>query len=149
MALCLLIPQWVFAHFHYDLKVESQLQANEQQQLSEIQMTWIFDYEVSSLMLKNEKDIETLGERLINDLVPYHYFTKLKLNNQILETTKVSVFKVEELIQAEGSKLKLSFTLPLRESISLKDNSILEFIHKDPSASAVMSYESESSINID
>ena len=139
----------VLAHFHYELPITSTLQANAKHQLKAIKMSWIYDDEVSEMMLQDQKDVKKLGDKLINDLDKLGYFTFLKLNGKSLETSKVELFKLEEIKFDGYSKLKLTFTLPLKTPVSLQGNNTLNIRHEDGTASAIIYYDKPSYLSID
>ena len=143
-----LFSQAAFAHFHYELPITSTLQANSAHQLKSIKMSWTYDDEVSGMMLQDQKDIKKLGKKLITDLEKLGYFTFLKLNGKSIKTDKVKLFKLEEVKFKDYSKLKLTFTLPLKTPISLQGNNTLAIRHEDGTASAIIYYDKPSDLSI-
>ena len=135
------IMQPVFAHFHYELPIKSTLVTNANQQLTAMKLSWIYDDEVSDLMLKSQKNVKKLGAKLINDRDKLCYFTSLKLDGKSLKTGKVSQFNLEEIKHKDYSNLKLSFTLPVTPPVSLKGNHTLVVNHEDATASAILYYD--------
>ena len=137
-----------FAHFHYELPIKSTLMSNNKQQLSAMQVSWIYDDEVSELMLKDQKDLKKLGKKLINDLDLLQYFTVLKLDGKPLKTGKVKKYHLEEIKHKDYSNLKLTFTLPITSAASLKGNHVLIVNHEDPTASAILYYDKPQDLRI-
>ena len=144
-----LFTQNALAHFHYELPITSTLQANEKHQLQSIEMSWTYDDEVSEMMLQDQKDVKKLEKKLINDLDKLAYFTFLKINGKSLETKKVEIFKLEEIKFDGYSKLKLTFTLPLKTPVSLQGNNTLDIRHEDGTASAIIYYDKPSYLSIE
>ncbi len=137
----LLSPQFAFAHFHYELPLETSLQANKKGELTGLNITWIYDDALTDLMLKDQKDVNKLAKKLNNDLQTLSYFTALKLNGKGLDFAKVSNFKLQELKHKDYKNLELNFTLPLKKPVSLKGKNTLVFRHEDANASAILYYD--------
>ncbi len=134
-------PQTAFAHFHYELSVNSVFQANDSNQLESMKISWTYDNEVSGLMLKDQSDVKKLGEKLIKDLENLAYFTSIKLNGKPIETKKVENYLLEEIKHKDYSDLKFTFTLPLKKPIKLEGNNTLQINHEDATLSAIIYYE--------
>jgi len=143
----LLSIQPSFAHFHYEAAATTVLQTNKDNQLSALDISWVYDPEVSDMMLKDNDDLKSFGKGLMNDLNKLGYFTLLKLNNKIIKTSKVETFKLEKIGKDKESYLKLSFTLPITSPVELKGKNTLTIDHTDTSASAIIYYDTASSIS--
>ena len=129
------------AHFHYELPLKTSLTVNDKRELTGLDIVWIYDDELTSLMLKDQKDVKKLGVKLMKDLNTLGYFTFLKLNGKALNTSQVTHYKLEEIKQTDYSNLKLSFHLPLKKPVSLAGKTSLVFRHEDANASAVLYYD--------
>ncbi len=136
-----LIPQTAFAHVHYELSVTSSFQANNDNQLESMTISWTYDDEISTLMLKEQKDVKKLGQKLINDLEKLSYFTSIKLNGNVIATKTVETYTLEEIKQDDYSNLKLTFTLPFKTPIKLEGKNTLIINHEDANLSAIIYYE--------
>ncbi len=108
-------------------------------------MTWAYDEEVSGAMLQDQQDLNKLGSKLMEDLDLLGYFTQIKFNDTILQTTKVTSFKLQK---TQTNQLKLHFTLPLKKPVQLQDKFVIHFIHEDPTAVAILYYDKSSSIDL-
>ena len=137
----LVSSQLAFAHFHYELPLETSLQANEKGELTGLNITWVYDDALTDLMLKDQKDINKLATKLNNDLRLLNYFTALKLNGKGVNFSTPSSFKLREIKHKDYKNLELNFTLPLKKPVSLKGKNTLEFRHEDANASAIIYYD--------
>lgn len=138
-----------FAHFHYEAEANTVLQTNKDKNLSALNISWVYDPEVTEMMLKDNDDLKDFGKGLIKDLDKLSYFTKLTLDGKHLKTAKVETYKLEKVGKDQDTRLKLSFTLPLVTPVALKGKTTLLIDHTDPSASAVIYYDTATSISFD
>ncbi len=144
----LLLTTQVFAHsYHYEMQVTNTLQANEKKQLLAVKLSFLYDGEVSNVMLQDKKDLDKLGKKLISDLKKLGYFTQIKLDGKVLNTQSahnISLKKISTKDEKEGDfdVLKLGFTLKLKKPANLAGNHTLAFFHEDPSSAAILYYES-------
>ena len=141
--------QTAFAHFHYELSVNSAFQANHNNQLESMKISWTYDDEVSGLMLKDQPDIKKLEKKLIKDLEKLAYFTSLKLNGKAIKTKKVTTFNLKEIKHDDYSNLKFTFTLPLETPIQLNGKNSIVINHEDATLSAIIYYENPQSFVFD
>ncbi|WP_299874410.1 DUF1007 family protein [uncultured Cocleimonas sp.] len=123
--------------YHYQLDLTAKLVNNPQKELSAIQMSWIYDKELSAILMDGEdlseaKREETLKKRatdILIGLTDMKYFTSLLLDDQPLEFAKVENYK---LLLNDESRLKMNLTIPLKKSQQLKGRT-LEIIVTDDS----------------
>lgn len=144
----LLLSQVTMAHFHYELPLQNELVTNTKNELTGLNIDWVYDGDLSDLMLKDQKDVTKMGAKLISDLDTLGYFTFVKLNGKSVDTAKVTKYKVEELKETDHSKLKLSFYLPLKTPVSLDGKNTLEFRHEDANASAILYYDKPENLQL-
>ncbi len=58
----------VFAHaYHYEVQVSNQLQSNDKSQLEALKLTFLYDGEVSNVMLQDQKDLDKLAKTVMTD----------------------------------------------------------------------------------
>ncbi len=146
----LLIPiQVSFAHFHYEAEATTVLKTNKDDKLNALDISWIYDPTVTDMMLKDNDDLKAFGKGLIKDLGKLGYITTLTLDGKPLKTTTVEKYTLEKIGKNEDTRLKLSFTLPLETPTEIKGKSTLLIDHTDPSASAIIYYETAMSISFD
>lgn len=134
----------VFAHsYHYEVQISNELNLNKGK-LNALNMTWLYDEDVSGVMLQDQKDLKKLAAKLIKDLDLLGYFTQMKLNGEILALGKAKNVHLQE----SENTLMLFFTLPFKKPISIPKGSTLSLNHEDPSAIAILYYEKPSEIVI-
>ncbi len=148
------ITTQAFSHsYHYEMQVSSNLKTNDKKQLEALNVTFLYDGEVSKVMLQDEKNLGKLGKTLIKDLGKLGYFTQIKLNGAVLDTQKASKIELNKITsKGEGGDfdvLQLNFTLVLKSPATLTPNSEIAFFHEDPTAAAILYYENAEHIVID
>ena len=130
VAISLLAVQTSFAGgYHYQLDLTAKLVNNPQKELTAIQMSWIYDKELSAILMDGEDLSEaqregTLKKRaadILIGLTEMKYFTSLLLDDQPLEFAKVENYK---LLLNDESRLMMNLTIPLRESQRLKGRTL-------------------------
>jgi len=145
-----------FAHsYHYEVQISNQLQSNDKSQLEALKLTFLYDGEVSNVMLQDQKDLDKLAKTVMTDLGKLAYFTQAKLNGKVLEFTKPSDVKLEKIhIKPKNKKeaafdvLRLHFTLALKTPVKIAKNSEITFDHEDPTAAAILYYEDAKHISL-
>jgi len=140
LLLSLLITPSVYAHFHYEINATATLQANEKKQLKAIAMSWVYNEEVSGIMLRADQTLNDLSDGIMSDLLKLDYFTRLEFNGKTVATTDVTSYKLEKITQNNKNLLKLSFVLPLKSPLYLQGKNTLSIIHTDAGASASVFY---------
>ena len=140
--LSLLFIQPAFSHaLHYEVQMKSELQVNTDNQISGVGMVWRYDSATSTDMLKDEPDLKKLEKMIHSNLSRFNFFTKLKLEDKTLATAAVQNFKLEEIKEPDNSYLQIRFTLPLASPPKLSTIKKIDFIHADPTATAILYYE--------
>jgi ABC-type uncharacterized transport system substrate-binding protein len=143
-----------FAHsYHYELQVTNALQTNDKNELEALKLTFLYDGEVSKVMLQDQKNLDKLGKTLIKDLGKLGYFTQVKLNGKVLNTNKAQDIKLEKISvkskSASYDALQLHFTLVLKKPVSIAKNSEIMFVHEDPTEAAILYYENADHILVE
>ncbi len=145
-AVCsLLLTSLSYAHFHYNIASTATLHANDKRQLTAVGMSWVYDQEVSGMMLKSGQSINDLANGIMTDLVKLNYFTQLEFNGKRIATRRVSNYKLAPIKQGNKNLLKLSFVLPLQSPLFIQGNT-LGIVHTDPGASASIFYRHTNNI---
>lgn len=144
----------VFSHsYHYEMQVTNVLQTNDKKQLEALKLTFLYDGEVSNVMLQDQKDLEKLGKTLLRDLGQLGYFTQIKLNGKVLNTHKAQYIKLKKVnVKGEGNSydaLQLHFTLALKKPVSITEGSEIVLAHEDPTEAAILYYENAEHILVD
>lgn len=147
VAMILLLTQPLSAgSFHYYLDVTTAVQVDARQQLHAVKMSWVYDEQITGMLLQNQQDLKLLGDVIISDLHKAGYFTNLLLNGKRLDLAQVKAYKLELLKQQGKDKLKLDFTLPLKAPVSFKGKSKLVIDLVDQSGSAMFYHKDASRI---
>jgi len=137
--ICLLPVQSAFsAGFHYQLDLTAKLVHNQKNELTAIQMSWIYDKELSAILMdgedlseaNREKALEKRKAEIFEGLTEVKYFTTVLLNNNALEVEKVKNYKLR---LNKESRLQMNLTLPLKKSQTLQGKT-LEIVVTDDSA---------------
>ena len=150
----MLLSTQVFAHsYHYEVQVSNALKFNDDKQLEALRLSFIYDGEVSAVMLQDEKDLDKLGKSLIKDLEKLAYFTQAKIDGKVLEFKEASDIKLESTKEQGEDKetydaLKLNFTLALKKPAALNKDSNIGFFHEDPTEAAILYYDNAKSITV-
>jgi ABC-type uncharacterized transport system substrate-binding protein len=126
------------AGFHYQLNLTARLAMTPAGELSGIEMSWLYDSELSATLmdgedLSEENRAATLNRRaadILNGLFEMKYFTNIHLDNQPLSTLRVEQYNLQ---LTESSQLQLNLTLPLAEAKSLQGHQ-LQIVVSDPTA---------------
>lgn len=144
----------ISAHsYHYEMQVTNVLQTNDKKQLEALKLTFLYDGEVSNVMLQDQKNLNKLGRTLVKDLGQLGYFTQIKLNEKVLNTNKAQDIKLKKVsVKGEGNSydaLQLHFTLALKNPVSITKNSEIAFVHEDPTEAAILYYENAEHILVD
>ena len=118
------------AGFHYRLEVAATLELDEKSQLTAVQMDWLYDAELSSVLMDGEdlsadKRDEVLKRRaadILEGLDGMDYFTSLYLEDKFLH---VAAVKNYTLSLADQNRLRLNLTLPLKQAADLTGKKLL------------------------
>jgi ABC-type uncharacterized transport system substrate-binding protein len=133
------------AHFHYKISATATLLANEKKQLTAIQMSWLYDPNVSGMMLKSGQNMDALVKGIADDLAKLNNFTLLTFNGKRIVTKRVTQYHIATVKHGKQEQVKFSFTLPLQSPLFLQ-GSRLNIVHTDTGASASIFYHSANNI---
>lgn len=126
------------AGFHYQLNLTARLATTPTGELSGVEMSWIYDTELSATLMDGE-DLseanreETLKKRaadILDGLLEMKYFTTLYLDGQVQPTVAVEKYNLQ---LTKEKQLQLNLTLPLAEAQMLKGH-LLQVVVSDPTA---------------
>ena len=126
------------AGFHYQLNLTARLVTTPTGELSGVEMSWIYDSELSATLMDGE-DLSaanreaTLKKRaadILDGLLEMKYFTTLYLDGKALPTVEVEKYNLQ---LTKESQLQLNLTLPLANAQQLNGH-LLEVIVSDPTA---------------
>lgn len=139
--------------FHYKLDLTARLVTTENAELTAVQMSWLYDPELSATLIDGEdlseaKREETLKKRaadILDGLKGVNYFTTIKVDGNELELKEVTQYNLNLV---EQSRLQMNLTLPLAKSAALKGHK-LELIVSDSSAVGLATFVDPSHMNLD
>lgn len=132
------------AGFHYQLDLTAKLVNSPQGELTAIQMSWVYDKELSTILMDGEdlseaKKEETLKKRsadILKGLSEVKFFTKVLLGETALPFLDVEIYTLR---LNKESRLQMNLTLPLKNKQQLKDH-ILKIILTDDSAVGLVTF---------
>lgn len=137
--ICFLSIQHSFAAgFHYQLDLTAKLVSNQKNELTAIQMSWIYDKELSAILMdgedlseaNREASLEKRAAEILSGLTEVKYFTTVLINKKALEFNEVKNYKLR---LTKESRLQMNLTLPLNQAETLKGG-VLEIVVTDDSA---------------
>lgn len=139
--------------FHYKLDLTARLVTTENAELTAVQMSWLYDPELSATLMDGEdlseaKREETLEKRatdILDGLKGVNYFTTLKVDGNELDLKEVTQYNLNLV---EQSRLQMNLTLPLDKPAALKGHK-LEVIVSDSSAVGLATFVNPSHLNLD
>ena len=126
------------AGFHYQFDLTAKLVNNPQNEITAIQMSWVYDKELSAILMDGEdlseaKREETLKRRaadILTGLRDVNYFTTVSIDKTAIEFAEVETYALH---LNKESRLQLNLTLPFKEKQILQGHS-LEILVTDDSA---------------
>ena len=131
-----LASQSFAAGFHYQLDLTAKLVSNAEGKLQAIQMSWLYDKELSSILMDGEdlsesKRDATLKRRaadILSGLKDAKYFTIALLDQKALKFNKVEHYKLRLI---KESRLQMNLTLPLAQPQTLKGHELALIVTDD------------------
>lgn len=137
--------------FHYQLKANTTLQVNTQNQLTELLVSWQYDKEVTQLLLEGEdisaaardKTLAMIASNIMNDLYKLGYYTYLSIEQQPITIKQATNAK----LTLENGLLQLSFTLPLQKPITLLGKT-LQLELADPDETGILYFANNQQIQL-
>lgn len=135
-------------HFHYFVDIETTHTINPQNQLTALNVSWVYDEKMSALMKQQNPDFKALGQATINDLQKKHYFISIQFNGNPVKIGKVSHFNLQEFTQKGKTALQLDFTLPFLQPLNMTGKNELRWSFSDPSGVAIMVYYTPQNIRL-
>lgn len=139
--------------FHYQIDVMSKVLSTPNKQFGALQMSWLYDEQISSLLLQDadmspaklQGSLDKIGQRTIKDLRRLNYFTDVKINGAPVKFASPENLIVELI---DKKYFRLFFILPFSETITAK-NSTLNFSLLDPNAIALPVFDSQERVSVD
>lgn len=143
----------VWAHgFHYQIQAGTTLQTDGKGTLQTLQMDWLYDPEVTAIMLEGEDispaqqahTLQTLRDHMLKDLHKLGYFTSLTVQDKPIALSAATT----PSLTLENKRLHLRFTLPLQQPVNLL-NQPVKLALTDPDATGILSYQDTGHIRVD
>lgn len=139
--------------FHYKLDLTARLVTTDSAELTGMQMSWLYDTELSETLMDGEDLSEanretTLQKRaadILDGLKGVNYFTTLKVDGKALPLTEVSQYNLKYI---DESRLQMNLTLPLATAAPMKGH-LLEIIISDSSAVGLATFVDPSHLKLD
>lgn len=139
--------------YHYQIDVMSRLLGNQQGNIGALQMSWLYDEEITKILLqgedltpaKRQQSLQSVGNRIMADLQGLNYFTQLQLNGKTLPMSNNISFIVELL---NDKNLRLLFDLPLAQAVPAT-RATFSISVADPNGTALLFYNSAERVAID
>ncbi|MEZ5536146.1 MAG: DUF1007 family protein [Thiolinea sp.] len=125
---------------HYQISTSTRFFANEAGQLEGFLMNWVYDPEISSVILEGlEMDaasLQQLGKDMMADLFELGYFVQFSANSRPITVNEVSEFNIQLV---DNNSIQLGMQVDLRESVPLAGNSF-QLTLADFDGSALLAY---------
>ena len=135
---CLALQTASSAGFHYQLDLTAKLVTNTKNEVTAIQMSWVYDKELSAILMDGEdlseaKQAETLKRRaadILTGLRDVKFFTTVAVDQKPLAYADVETYSLNLY---KASRLQLNLTLPFEQLTPLKGHTF-DIIVTDDSA---------------
>ncbi len=143
----------VWAHgFHYQIQAGTTLQTDSKGNIQTLQMDWLYDPEVTTVMLEGEDTspaqqahtLQTLRDTMLKDLHKLGYFTHLTVQDKPIALGAATT----PSLTLQNQRLHLRFTLPLQQPVNLL-NQRVKLALADPDATGILSYQDTGHIRVD
>ena len=153
LVIVLALQTAIAAGFHYQLDLTAKLVNNPENELTAIQMSWIYDKELSAILMDGEDlseenleaSLEKRTEEILSGLIDVKYFTTLVLDQKPLEFLAASHYKLR---LTKESRLQMNLTLPIKNKEQIKGRT-LEIVVTDDSAVGLATFVDTSHMLLD
>ncbi|MEZ5477041.1 MAG: DUF1007 family protein [Thiolinea sp.] len=134
--------------FHYQVLTNAHWLSDGAGNLVGFDMSWLYDPEVSSVILeereRTEAGLNELASDMLNDLDGYGYFTEMRANGQPVQLGQTSDYQ----LSLEGGQIRLDFTLPLLQAQPIAGRSFtLTLVDRDGTSG--MQYPDATAASVD
>ena len=135
---CLFTTTANAAGFHYQLDLTAKLVNTPSGELSAIKMSWVYDKELSAILMdgedlseaKREATLKRRAADIHNGLSEVKYFTTLYINDEKVDVAEVETYALK---LNKESRLMLDLTLPLHSAQKIEGTK-LDILVTDDSA---------------
>jgi ABC-type uncharacterized transport system substrate-binding protein len=134
---------------HYQISTSTRFYADEAGNLAGLRMNWVYDPEVSAIIVDGREPdaagLRQLGEDIMADLYTLGYYIQLTVNGQPLAVNKVSQFTIK--LVEEGS-IQLGMQVELKQAMAVAGKTF-RLALADPDGSALLAYSGADRIVLD
>ncbi|MGL4204549.1 MAG: DUF1007 family protein [Aeromonadaceae bacterium] len=121
------------AHPHSWIDMQSELQIDEQQRLTALRLSWLFDEFYSATILDDAKaaghtvaqELQLFGHDTITNLAKENYLNRMTLDGQKVSFGQVSEYRT----QLQDGRIRFDYTLPLKQPLPLSHHQLLFAIY--------------------
>lgn len=139
--------------FHYQLDLTARLVTTDNGELTGIEMSWLYDTELSQTLMdgedlseaNREATMEKRAADILDGLKGVNYFTTLKVDGKTLKLKDVGQYKLR---LADQYRLQLNMTLPVETATPLKGH-LLEVVVSDSSAIGLATFVDQTHLKLE
>lgn len=137
VSLCIAVTSAWASGIHYQVSTSTRFLADEAANLTGLQMNWVYDPEVSAIIVEGRElgngGLRQLGEDMMADLYTLGYYVQLTANGQPVPIRKVEQFTIK---LTEDSSIQLGLQVDLQQRVPTADKVFrLKLVDADGSAS--------------
>lgn len=134
---------------HYQVSTSTRFVADGAANLTGLRMNWVYDPEVSSVIIGGRDmsggALRQLGEDIMADLYSLGYYVQFTANGQPLPIHKVENFSIK---LAENSSIQLGMQVDLKQALPVAGKAFRLKL-ADPDGSAVLAYSGVDRVVLD
>lgn len=134
---------------HYQVSTSTRFMADEAANLEGFRMNWVYDPEVSSVIIDGRDlgngGLRRMGEDIMADLYSLGYYIQFTANNQPVPIKKVEQFTIELV---EEGRILLGMQVDLKQPVPLAGK-VFRLKLADPDGSALVAYSGVDRIVLD
>lgn len=134
---------------HYQVSTSTRFYADDTGNLAGLQMNWVYDPEVSALIMEgremNAAGLHRLGEDIMADLYAMGYYLQFSANGQPLPVNQVTQFTIKLV---EDSSIQLGMQVALKQPLLIAGQTF-SLTLADPDGSALLTYSGADRIVLD
>lgn len=149
VSLCLAATSALASGVHYQVSTSARFVADEAANLTGLQMNWVYDPEVSAIIIDG-RDLDNgglrqMGEDIMEDLYALGYYIQFTANDQPMPINKVEQFSIK---LTEDSSIQLGLQIDLARPLSV-NGKVFRLKLIDPDGSASLLYTGADRIVLD
>lgn len=137
------------AGIHYQISTSTRFYADDAGNLAGLRMNWVYDPEVSSIILDGRNldaaGLRQLGEDILADLYALGYYIQFTADSQPVPVNQVTQFTIKLV---EDSSIQLGLQVELKQALPVAGKT-LRLALADPDGSAALLYAADDRIVLD